>query len=150
MNGVDDAAEGLPLVEDAPSVQRAILDMGAEPELHVEVVKVFFEEVGGWRRQLQEALDARAADHSATARERVIACMHEAAGGLCMAGAARAGRHVRQIEFSLRESDSADLEQAVRGALCGLDAGTAALEQWCNLVQAGSGLGQKPRSPEGG
>lgn len=143
MRPVDEGSDRLPFAEDAGSVQRAILEMGAEAELQLEVVQVFFEELGIWQRQLQDALAAAGNPPAGPAKDRLISCLHEVAGGLHMAGAARAASHIRRIEFTLREEEGEDLAQAVHQAIASLQAGAAALRSWMTSARAEQGGGAK-------
>lgn len=135
----DSTPDGLPFHEDADTVHQAILAMGAEPELQVAVVEVFFEELDAWERHLLGTPSAMRDGHDVSIREQLVACLHEVAGGLAMAGAGHSARGVRQIEWALRDGDMIDPQDAARRAHACLQAGSAALGAWLARARRGAG-----------
>lgn len=92
--------EGGAAPADLQAIQRAIEAMGSDLATHGPVIEVFLEEAPRWSRELA-GFRVTGALTTGDASARLIACLHEVANGMAIAGAAADAARVRGLEHQL-------------------------------------------------
>lgn len=95
-----------PASSDLQTIQRAIEAMGSDLATHGPVIEVFLEEAPRWSRELA-GFAVPGVLTTGDASARLLACLHEVANGMAIAGAAADAARVRGLEHQLGCSPSA-------------------------------------------